>query len=851
MSATHGIGGDPEDALRLAERGHPGRREAAGAGEAEALVVASESALTRFANSRDPPERRRAPRCSSTCGSSRAPGRRRVPGPHRRRGHPLARRARRRDRRQRRGARGLARPPDGRPAADAPRRLVRADRPREPGAPGRGRRAVIAAADEAGVTAFGSFSTDAEAIAVANTKGIRAAERRTTSQLLTVTMGPDNGTGYAEQCAVDATMIDAAAIGREAAERARTSANPVDIEPGDYPVVLHHYAVVDLARHAGLPRLLGPRRPGGPLVLRGGKRVASPLVTITDDGRDPAGLPMGFDAEGVPKQRLSLIDEGVCRDARLRRPDRGTRGPPVDRPRPAGPEPVRPVPDQHGHGGGDASFEELVGGLDRGLLVTRFHYTNPVHGSSVIITGMTRDGTFLVEGGKVVGPVRNLRFTMSYLDALANVEAVSRERRCIRGFLGGSVVPSVRAVIVLVHRRDGRRVADALTGSVGARRWASATAGRVTSRSSSSTTARRLVDVGARAVPVDATDLERILDRLAADGGTLRLLGGTGRADDGDEPPDRESDPAMGAAGYVLALAHERGLEVISGGLTASSLAPPGASANPSLNPLDPKTGLTPHPIAIYRDAARYHASHQDRTHPMFQNHPHTHGDPRRHRRDPRRGPDGSPFGFRDAFGGGRGRGGMVRRGEIRPLILAVLARRPMHGYEVITALEAQSGGRWRPSAGSVYPTLQQLSDEGLVTSEEIDGRRVYTLTDEGKAAAAAGPRSPWADADRGRRQRHPPPRAPGRRGGDAGAASRLAQRRDRGPGDPARHARQAVRPARRRLGDDRRRRRRRRARSTRPAIRPDPRPEPRGPAVHVAIRASGLRVPSPRASDQ
>jgi DNA-binding PadR family transcriptional regulator len=134
----------------------------------------------------------------------------------------------------------------------------------------------------------------------------------------------------------------------------------------------------------------------------------------------------------------------------------------------------------------------------------------------------------------------------------------------------------------------------------------------------------------------------------------------------------------------------------------------------------------------------------------MFQDTPHPHDihDRRRHRRDPRHGPDGVPFGF---FGGGRGRGGMVRRGEIRPLILAVLASKPMHGYEVITELEAQSGGRWRPSAGSVYPTLQQLADEGLVTSEETDGRRVYALTDEGKAAAATGPRSPWADAGRGR----------------------------------------------------------------------------------------------------
>jgi DNA-binding PadR family transcriptional regulator len=90
----------------------------------------------------------------------------------------------------------------------------------------------------------------------------------------------------------------------------------------------------------------------------------------------------------------------------------------------------------------------------------------------------------------------------------------------------------------------------------------------------------------------------------------------------------------------------------------------------------------------------------------------------------------------------------MVRRGEIRPLILQALTDKPMHGYEVIQELETQSGGRWRPSAGSVYPTLQQLADEGLVTSEEIDGRRTYTLTDEGRAAAAATPaRRGWSDA--------------------------------------------------------------------------------------------------------
>jgi DNA-binding PadR family transcriptional regulator len=112
-------------------------------------------------------------------------------------------------------------------------------------------------------------------------------------------------------------------------------------------------------------------------------------------------------------------------------------------------------------------------------------------------------------------------------------------------------------------------------------------------------------------------------------------------------------------------------------------------------------------------------------------------------------GPGPMGFGWRE-FGRGRGRGRSIRRGEIRPLILALLARKPMHGYEIIQALEEQSGGRWRPSAGSVYPTLQQLADEGLVTSEEIDGRRTYTLTDSGLESAADAPEPPnWRELDR------------------------------------------------------------------------------------------------------
>ena len=107
------------------------------------------------------------------------------------------------------------------------------------------------------------------------------------------------------------------------------------------------------------------------------------------------------------------------------------------------------------------------------------------------------------------------------------------------------------------------------------------------------------------------------------------------------------------------------------------------------------------------------------------------------------RGPGrhGRGFGCGPEFG--MGRGPMVRRGDVRTAILALLAEEPMHGYQIIGQLGERSGGMWRPSAGSVYPTLQQLEDEGLVKGEEREGRNVFSLTEDGKAAAALSAKSP------------------------------------------------------------------------------------------------------------
>jgi PmbA protein len=307
-----------------------------------------------------------------------------------------------------------------------------------------GVRAVIAAADAAGVIAYGSFSTSDEAIAVANSKGIRASQVRTTSQLLTVAMAPDGGSGYAESAAVDATTIDSAAIGREAADKARSTANPVSVEPGDWAVVLEEYAVVDLLSMLGYMGFSALAVQEERSFSEPGRRVGTDLVTIVDDGMDPATLPMAFDYEGVAKQRVELIDRGICRDVvydaqTASRASRSSTGHGLPAPNPYGPFPLNMA-----MSAGETARADLVSGLDRGLLVTRFHYTNPVHPKLAIVTGMTRDGTFLVEGGRIVGPVRNLRFTQSYLDALGATSAVSRERRTLRGDFGGVVVPSIR-----------------------------------------------------------------------------------------------------------------------------------------------------------------------------------------------------------------------------------------------------------------------------------------------------------------------------------------------------------------------------------------------------------------------
>jgi len=334
--------------------------------------------------------------------------------------------------------------PEPTPISDVPDGYAEATAGATPELRAEGVRAVIAAADTAGVVSYGSFSTATETLGIANSKGVRASQRRTVSQLLTVAMAPDGGSGYAESAAVDVTGIDAAEIGRQAAEKARATGNPIAVDPGEWPVVLEEYAVVDLLSMLGYMGFSALAVQEERSFSEPGRRVGSDLVSIVDDGHDPETLPMAFDYEGVAKERVSLIDHGLCRDVvfdaqTAARAGRASTGHGLPAPNPYGPFPLNMA-----MAAGETPRDELVRGLDRGLLVTRFHYTNPVHPKLAIVTGMTRDGTFYVEDGRIVGPVRNLRFTQSYLEALAATSAVSRERRTLKGDFGGVLVPAIR-----------------------------------------------------------------------------------------------------------------------------------------------------------------------------------------------------------------------------------------------------------------------------------------------------------------------------------------------------------------------------------------------------------------------
>ncbi|HUP27524.1 MAG TPA: TldD/PmbA family protein [Chloroflexia bacterium] len=302
---------------------------------------------------------------------------------------------------------------------------------------------ICGLSQENNLKAAGAFSTGTQEIAVANSLGVFAYDRLTMANLLTVVMG-ENSSGYAERTSKNVGDIDVEEVAREAVDKALRSKDPTDLEPGEYTVVLEEYAMGDMLTYLSFMGFSARAVQEGRSFLKPGEKITGENITIFDDGADPRGMPMAIDFEGVARKRVDIVRGGVA-------------GEPVYDTYTAGREEGKvstghALPSQYPFGPlatnlfmepGTTPKADLVKGVERGIWVTRFHYTNVVHPLLTILTGMTRDGTFLIENGEITRPIKNLRFNQSVLEAWQNA-TLSDTLTLQKGYFGGSMVPAAR-----------------------------------------------------------------------------------------------------------------------------------------------------------------------------------------------------------------------------------------------------------------------------------------------------------------------------------------------------------------------------------------------------------------------
>ena len=303
---------------------------------------------------------------------------------------------------------------------------------------------MVCEAERFGAKAAGAISTGYQEFAIMNSLGVEAYNIRSQANLSTV-MTAESGFGYADRASINVMDLNPVPAAAEAAARSCESRNPISVEPGEYDVILMPYAVAEFLDFLAYTGLGARSVQEGRSFMSGkfGQQITGKNITIWDDGLNSAGLPIPFDSEGVPKQHVQMIVDGVAKGVvydsytahKEGKESTGHAAPGGDE------ESAEPMPINMFMAPGDATVPEMIAETKKGILVTRFHYTNVIHPILTIITGMTRDGTFLVEDGKVTKPVKNLRFTDSILERLNHVDMISREpkRQSI------CVVPAIRA----------------------------------------------------------------------------------------------------------------------------------------------------------------------------------------------------------------------------------------------------------------------------------------------------------------------------------------------------------------------------------------------------------------------
>ena len=307
---------------------------------------------------------------------------------------------------------------------------------------------VCKQATAARAVAAGAYSTAAIETAIANSRGVWAYHPSTSVDFTLVVANDEEGTGYAHGTSWRLDRVNTGALGMEALQKALAARAPRTIPPGEYPAIFEPYAMADILENLAADGMGALAVQEGRSWMNGrlGHVALSPSISIWDDGLDPDGEPQPFDCEGVPKRRVDIVRNGIPLEpvydthTAAREPGRISTGhaQPVDE------DWDGPMPGNLHLAAGDSTMEAMIQSTDRGLYVTRFWYSNIVAEHDCVLTGMTRDGTFWIERGEVVGPARNLRFTQSLVAALKHVTALGREARPIGGFYGSYRLPAMK-----------------------------------------------------------------------------------------------------------------------------------------------------------------------------------------------------------------------------------------------------------------------------------------------------------------------------------------------------------------------------------------------------------------------
>jgi predicted Zn-dependent protease len=301
---------------------------------------------------------------------------------------------------------------------------------------------VVRAAVARQLNAAGAHTAAAAALAYANTRG-RFAYHTETYANFTCTVRSDTSSGWVDRHRRDVSQLDTERLGAIAIDKAERSRRPGAIESGRTTVVLEPSAVAGLLVFLAHLGLGAQSEQEGRSFMSGrmGQAITGERVVVVDDPCDPHAFGGPFDYEGTPRQRVTLIENGIARavvhDRRTARKagvaSTGHAAPP--------PAVEGPLPFSLVMAGGERSLEEMIASTERGVLVTRFWYNRVVDARKTLITGMTRDGTFLIENGRLAGALQNLRFNESVLEVLARAEAFGRDAEpTVFDYSGGCVV---------------------------------------------------------------------------------------------------------------------------------------------------------------------------------------------------------------------------------------------------------------------------------------------------------------------------------------------------------------------------------------------------------------------------